>query len=198
MKTALLLSGGLDSTALAYWKRPDIALTLDYGQICAEAEVRASKQVCADLQLPHEILSVDCRELGSGDLAGSVPHALAPSSEWWPFRNQLLITLAAMRAVTMSVSELLVASVQSDGSHADGREEFFDAIDRVLQLQEGGLRVSAPAIRMTSSELIRASGIPGSILCWAHSCHTSSFSCGNCRGCFKHDAVMKEIGLDPY
>ena len=40
MNTALLLSGGMDSIALAYWKRPDIALTIDYGQAAADAEER--------------------------------------------------------------------------------------------------------------------------------------------------------------
>ena len=34
---ALLLSGGMDSIALAFWKRPEIAITIDYGQRAAEA-----------------------------------------------------------------------------------------------------------------------------------------------------------------
>ena len=42
MKTALLLSGGMDSIAIAWWKRPDIALTLDYGQQAANAEIKAA------------------------------------------------------------------------------------------------------------------------------------------------------------
>lgn len=49
MKTALLLSGGMDSLAIAWWKRPDIAITLDYGQEAADAEKRASAAVCAQL-----------------------------------------------------------------------------------------------------------------------------------------------------
>lgn len=43
-KTAILLSGGMDSIALAYWKRPEIAITIDYGQKPAAAEVVASKR----------------------------------------------------------------------------------------------------------------------------------------------------------
>ncbi len=31
-KTAILLSGGMDSIALAYWKRPELAITINYGQ----------------------------------------------------------------------------------------------------------------------------------------------------------------------
>ena len=30
MSAALLLSGGMDSIALAYWRKPSIAITIDY------------------------------------------------------------------------------------------------------------------------------------------------------------------------
>ena len=36
MKTALLLSGGMHSVAIAWWRRPNIAITIDYGQLPAE------------------------------------------------------------------------------------------------------------------------------------------------------------------
>lgn len=49
MKTALLLSGGMDSISIAWWKRPDIAITLDYGQRAAEAEIKAASATCSDL-----------------------------------------------------------------------------------------------------------------------------------------------------
>ena len=31
MTTGLLLSGGIDSSALAFWKRPQVCFTVDYG-----------------------------------------------------------------------------------------------------------------------------------------------------------------------
>lgn len=45
MTTALLLSGGMDSVSIAWWLRPDVALTIDYGQKPAEAEIDAAGQV---------------------------------------------------------------------------------------------------------------------------------------------------------
>jgi 7-cyano-7-deazaguanine synthase len=72
MKTALLLSGGMDSVAIAWWKRPDIAITLDYGQKAAEAEIGAAKTICQSLDIEqHHIVRVDCSTLGSGDMAGT-------------------------------------------------------------------------------------------------------------------------------
>ena len=193
MKTGLLLSGGMDSIAIAYWKRPDVAFTIDYGQLSARGEICASESVCESLEIPHQVITVDCSSLGSGDLAGKTPTTLAPVSEWWPFRNQLLLTLAGMQAVALSVSTLLFGSVKTDGAHADGRQEFFEKLDHVFSLQEGSLRINAPAIHLTTIELIKTSGVPLSLLGWAHSCHVFDFACGDCRGCFKYLDVMKEL-----
>jgi 7-cyano-7-deazaguanine synthase len=66
MSAALLLSGGTDSVALAYWKRPTIAYTVDYGQLPAVGEIRAAAAVCDALGIRHRVLRVNCGELGSG------------------------------------------------------------------------------------------------------------------------------------
>jgi 7-cyano-7-deazaguanine synthase len=198
MSVGILLSGGMDSTALAYWKRPDVALTINYGQVCAEAEIQAASQICKELTIEHEIISVDCSSLGSGDLSGLPPDPIAPVPEWWPFRNQLLLTLASMRAIKLGVDTLLFGSVKSDFIHIDGRKEFFEKINDITSLQEGSIHIEAPAVELSSAELIKLSGIERPILAWAHSCHVSNFACGSCRGCYKHQAVMAELGYGAY
>ena len=190
---ALLLSGGMDSIAVAFWQRPEIAITIDYGQRAAEAEIAAASQVAKEIGMQHEIISIDCRAIGSGDMAGNDALGVAPVPEWWPFRNQLLVTFAAARGIVLGVAEVMTGSVSSDGTHADGRPEFYDAMDRVTAVQEGGIRISAPALTMTTAELVRHSGVPREILAWAHSCHTGNLACGQCRGCVKHYQVTKEI-----
>ena len=195
---AVLLSGGVDSIALTFWRRPEYAITIDYGQRAAATELAVAAEVARSLGVRHEILRVDCSTLGSGDMAGTAASAHAPVPEWWPFRNQLLLTLAGMRAVAIGVDELMVGSVVSDGSHADGRPEFYAAMDAVMAMQEGAVRVSAPALAMTTVELVRASGAPRDLIAWAHSCHTGPLACGACRGCVKHYEVMKELYGEPY
>lgn len=190
---AILLSGGMDSIALAFWKRPEIAITIDYGQKAAVAELAASAQVCQELGIKHDILTIDCRSIGSGDMAGTKPLDAAPVPEWWPFRNQLLVTFASARGISLGVTEVMTGSVASDGSHADGRPEFYDRLDRLTSFQEGGVRVTAPAIEMSTIELVRIAKVPRNILAWSHSCHTGSLACGGCRGCLKHYAVTKEL-----
>lgn len=198
MRTALLLSGGMDSIAVAHWRRPEIAVTIDYGQRPAAGEIRASQAVAEVLGIEHYIIRADLSAIGSGDMAGSNALDLAPVSEWWPFRNQMLVTLAAMRCVALGTRRLLIGTLRTDDRHADGRSEFVTSLNALLLQQEGEMTLEAPAIGLTAVELIRKSGAPMEVLAWAHSCHVSEFACGLCRGCRKHYETLRDLGETPY
>ncbi len=189
----LLLSGGMDSIALAFARRPRWALTVDYGHVSATGEIRAAEAVSATLAIRHAVVRVDCRALGSGALAGTAPSALAPVPEWWPFRNQLLVTVAAMHAIGIGAQRLILGTVASDRAHADGRDDFVRVLHALLQLQEGALSLEAPSLALSTVELIRSVNVPRELLAWAHSCHTGSFACGTCRGCQKHLNVTEAL-----
>lgn len=198
MTTAVLLSGGVDSIALAYWRRPDFAITIDYGQLAATTEVAAAAQVAQELGIVHHVVDIDCSPIGSGDMIGRSPDRVAPVNEWWPYRNQLLVTLAAARGLALGIDRILVGAVATDSAHADGSAAFFDALDALMRLQEGGVAIEAPALALTTAELVRTSGVPREVLAWAHSCHTGPLACGGCRGCTKHFEVMNELYGDAY
>ena len=197
-KRALLLSGGMDSTALAWALRPDLAITIDYGQLAAEGEIRAAASVCQTLRIQQRVVRVDCGCLGSGDMAGTNSMAFAPVSEWWPFRNQLIITLGAAAAIQAGMTCLAIGAVATDASHVDGRHEFFEAMNRLLQMQEGGMELETPAVEDTTVSLCRRASVPFEILAWSHSCHVAEFACGRCRGCCKHRESMRELGYGEY
>ena len=189
----LLLSGGIDSTALAYWLRPVATLHVDYGQMSSGAEQRAAATIGRLIDSTHRSVTIDTHSFGSGDLAGRPALSVAPVSEWWPYRNQLLLTVAAMAALTKGIPRVWIGIVASDSRHADGRPDFISAVNSLLSCQEGEVTVVAPAMGMTSAELVRVSGIPRSALAWAHSCHTADFACGVCRGCLKHREVTRDL-----
>lgn len=193
MSTLLLLSGGIDSSSIAAWLHPDAAVVIDYGQISAKGEIRAARAVADSLKLPLDVLIADCSAIGSGLLSGRDSSDIAPSKEWWPFRNQLLITLAGAWATNRGIRNLLVGSVKTDSFHVDGTENFYRHIDNLLSIQEGGLRVKAPAINMTTVELVISSKITEDIIGWTHSCHQSEWACGICPGCLKHTQVVNEL-----
>jgi 7-cyano-7-deazaguanine synthase len=192
--TVLLLSGGLDSSALAAWIRPDVCLFIDYGQAAATAEREASRRVTQQLALLWAELVVDCRGVGTGLLAQRPQATAAPTAEWWPFRNQLLATLGCAWAVAGEFSDIAFGVVRGDGvRHIDGSGQFFSALDALTTMQEGRVRVRTPAIQLSTEELISMSRIPRSTLGLTFSCHASSAGCGACPGCAKRTAVFDAL-----
>lgn len=191
MTAALLLSGGMDSTAIAYWRQPGCAITINYGQRPAEGEIRAAGAVCKALDIEHLVIHADISSLGSGDLVGLPQVSNAPATEWWPYRNQFLLTVAAMKCLSLDIPELMIGALKTDGFHADGTAEFVRRMNDLFSLQEGELKVIAPAIDLTAAELVQESQAPHSLMAWSHSCHAAAYACGYCRGCRKHYETMQ-------
>lgn len=189
----LLFSGGVESTCLAFQLRPDFLLTIDYGQKSAKGEIEASSFIADKLKLHHEILNVNISALGVGDLAGRAPIRDGIATEFWPFRNQFLITLAAMYCAPKKVSTLYIGTISTDHLHEDGNPEFISKINNLLRQQAPELEVIAPAIKMNSLELVRASGIPKDLLGWTFSCYRSAVACGQCRGCLKTVELKNQL-----
>jgi 7-cyano-7-deazaguanine synthase len=185
----LLFSGGIESTCLAYMLQPAVCLTIDYGQVVANGEIRAARDIANYFGLTHSILEVDLSQLGSGQMAGKAAIVDARIPEFWPFRNQLLITLAAMKFVNNLNVQIVIGSVKNDSSHKDGTSEFVERMKVILSMQEGGVDLGAPAIHLDSFELIRASRIPVDVLDMTFSCFQSEFPCGQCRGCMKNESL---------
>lgn len=194
-KRLLLLSGGLDSVALAAWTRPSACLTINYGQKAANAEIQSSAIICNRLGLKHVTLVVPLDDLGTGTMSRDGNQGVHNSSEFWAFRNQFLVTIAAMYAFKFQYDEVNIGTVLSDKArHKDGTGEFIFMLNNLIQMQEGEIVVKAPAQKITSAELIIRSKIPSSTLAWAHSCHISNIACGRCNGCIKHSEILSELG----
>lgn len=195
MKVGLLLSGGVESTALAYWKRPNVAYTIDYGQTSAAAEVEAARWVSKRIKCRHEVIKVDASKLGTGPLARRKASPLSAHEEWWPFRNQLLLTLAGMRAVQEGIGAIMIGTTRLDNRHADGRPEFVVSMNRLMARQEGCLQVIAPAWKLTPDQLLTRAKLPAGILLNTFSCHHGAVHCGHCPGCHKRLTILSQRGL---
>ena len=173
------------STCIAYRERPDICLTIDYGQIAAPGELTASRLIAKALKLDHEVIKTNVREFGLGLLAGQ-RIAATKHPEFWPFRNQLLITLAAMRLYKTAEVHLIIGSVRSDRKHADGRANFLKSMRKILGIQKIDLVLEYPASRLSTESLILDTKIPTEILGYTFSCHSGPLACGRCPGCVKN------------
>ena len=193
-KKALLLSGGMDSSSIAYVVRPQYAININYGQRAAVAERTAARAVCSTLNIELVEVDIDCSVLGSGDLNGTDALTIGSESDWWPYRNQLILTLAAAKAVGIGCDELLIGTVASDGHHKDGTVEFVRLMNELLIFQEGSLKLSAPAITCDAVSYIEQNEVPLEILALTHSCHKANLPCCQCRGCYKHQNSMEDLG----
>ena len=186
------MSGGLDSAALAWMCRPDLCVTVDYGQRAAEGELIASAALCSQIGLKHLVLAVDHSSVGSGNMSNKPPVKVAQAPEFWPYRNQCLITLAAMALASSGLRELMIGIVATD-IHADGSAEFVETMDRLLRLQEGSVRLLAPAKELSGVDLLRRSEFPLELIGLTFSCHTHRYACGQCGGCTKHRETVDEV-----
>jgi 7-cyano-7-deazaguanine synthase len=192
----LLFSGGVESTCLAYQMRPDLLVTINYGQKPADGEISAAKHIAAELNLKHECIEAPMRELGRGEMAGVSRQEGKFFPEWWPYRNQLLVTLAAMRFERDDLKEVIIGTIKSDSVHSDGTHEFVANLNALMMCQEPKIYLRAPAINLTTTELVVRSEIPIDLLRWTFSCHRSSIACGVCRGCNKTIKLFQEFPID--
>jgi 7-cyano-7-deazaguanine synthase len=196
LKRAVLLSGGIDSICLTYGMRPDIAYTIDYGQIAASREKYVSQVICKILNIKHEVINIDCKELGSGSMVNKANNINSPSEEWWPYRNQLLVTICLMKAINDNVNEIHLASVKSDLFHKDGTKEFYKLINDLTVFQEGNIKIICSTLEYYSHELATSYNVPTELILLAHSCHISNIACGTCSGCLKQIRVKQELNIE--
>lgn len=190
----LLLSGGLDSSAIAAVERPERLLFIDYGQRPAEAERTAARAVATFLSIPLDEITIDLGDLGSGLLTGTEPEPDAPTPEWFPYRNQFLVTAAAAHAVKHGLQVVLLGVVGGDGArHRDGSPSFVSSLSELLRMQERHVGLSAPHVRTDPLVLLRASNLPAELLATTHSCLTANVPCGVCPGCTRRAELLDHL-----
>jgi 7-cyano-7-deazaguanine synthase len=186
---ALLFSGGLDSTCIAKLEQPDVLITIDYGQKQAAGEIAAAKRIAKALAIRHRVVVARPEGCGQGLMAGKRPSQRFPP-EWWPFRNQYLLTVGAMLLESTDSSKLLIGTVVTDAKLSDGSPSFIDSFNELLRTQRSSVTVKAPAIKLTSQQLYRKADLDRAISGWVFSCHVDSKACGVCRGCQKSSELV--------
>ncbi len=162
-----------------------MAITVDYGQPPALAEQQAAKAIAELIPMKHEVVT-----LSPYVRAGETRSHREAMSVWWPFRNQLLLTLAAIRTAERGISEIYIGLVKGD-IYKDCTHQFIEAMNRVFALQERRVKIIAPARNMTTIELLKRSKIPYAYLGITISCHVSDIPCGQCAGCLKSSKAKR-------
>lgn len=193
-KVMVVLSGGQDSTYVLFWAKSVFgevhAVSFDYGQR-HKAELMAARRIAFLAEVEHEVV-----ELGAGILQGRSP--LTNPAEgleqyenhdtmekvigerieltFVPFRNPLLLTVAANRAIIKGIDTLATGVCQDDGAnYPDCTEEFVDAMSDMLTTALGTVvTITAPLLHVPKQEAIaRAAAIRGryEALAWTHTAY---------------------------
>jgi 7-cyano-7-deazaguanine synthase len=216
-ETAVLLSGGLDSTTALAWalaKRRSVhALTFDYGQR-HRVEIKMAHWTARRSGVPLTVLKVDLARIGGSALTDSaipVPSvkrfahsASGPPSTYVPFRNGIFLALAAAWAEANGAHEIVTGfNIIDSPDYPDTRPEFVRSMERAVNQGTraacGGprIRITAPFIRKTKAEIIRIGLRLGADYAHSVSCYRGGEApCGTCSACRLRARAFRETGLE--
>jgi 7-cyano-7-deazaguanine synthase len=211
-----LMSGGMDSTTLAYLARNQgyriIGLHVNYGQRTENKELRCARKI-AELVGTAGFIEISLDYLARFGGSSLTDHTLAveefdPAREgipntYVPFRNANLLSIATSLAEAKEASAIFIgAQAQDYSGYPDCRGEFMEAFQRVITLgtREGSdIRLIAPFLDLKKADILRIGITLGVPYQETWSCYRDSdTACGRCGSCHYRAAAFAEVGLpDP-
>ena len=202
-KGVILVSGGLDSTTLMYlFVKQDVdfvPLFINYGQHCAEHELDTLKMVIPE-QYADKIEIIDV----SSVYKYSQSRFIRPANLWKekvsaddlyiPYRNVLLLTIAASFAQTLGIDKVYAAFINSNhAKEIDCSSEFFNKLEGLLS-EYGSVKIEMPFRDMTKYEVAKLGIELKAPIGRTFSCQASpDIPCGACPNCVDRLEALKRI-----
>ena len=203
MKALLIYSGGLDSTTLLYEYRDCIALAVsfDYGSKHNAREIAYAKLHCNRLGIKHMILPLDfIGKYFRSDLligGGEIPEGSYDDgnmrSTVVPFRNGIMLAVAAGLAESYGLDTLLIANHSGDHAiYPDCRPEFIAAFDQAVRAGTyEGIRVVSPYCDITKRDIALRGHALGIDYAETWSCYKGGERhCGKCGTCTERKEAL--------
>lgn len=218
-KAVVLLSGGIDSAttlAVALMEGFEIyALSLDYGQRHAR-ELEAARTVADKLGArEHLVIQLDLRRIGGSALTDDIPVPKGRSGDeigagipvtYVPARNTIFLSFALAWAEVVGAGEIFIGANTHDYSgYPDCRPEFLEAFEKMANLAsrcglEGkGVKIRAPLIEFSKSEIIKLGHDLGVDFSLTHSCYDPTdegLACGECDSCIIRKKGFARAGIE--
>jgi len=212
MKAVCLLSGGMDSSTLAYLAKSEgydiCALHLNYGQRTQTKELTCAKKI-ASLLDAKEFIEVDVgffSTFGASSLTDTQitveefdPARAHVPNTYVPFRNANLLSIATSCAEAKGADAIYIGVQSLDYSgYPDCRPQFIEAFQKVIDLgtkDTTKITLKTPFIRMTKTDILRVGmklGVP-----YEHtwSCYRNEGkACGTCGSCHFRQEAFAAIG----
>lgn len=205
----IVLSGGMDSVTLLYDMKERIALAVsfDYGSNHNTRELSFAALHCERLGIRHIVIKLGFMQdyFKSSLLEGSdaIPEGLYEDdnmrSTVVPFRNGIMLSIAAGLAESNGLKYLLIAN--HGGDHAiypDCRPEFIKAMSAATHAGTyPGVEVLAPYTNITKGEIALRGKSLGIDYAETWSCYKGGdHHCGKCGTCIERLEALAYAGID--
>ncbi|MDX2050345.1 MAG: 7-cyano-7-deazaguanine synthase QueC [Rickettsiaceae bacterium] len=218
-KAVVLVSGGLDSiTVLALAKSQGFELyplSFFYAQ-SHKLELEKARASLESMGINnHKIMHVDIASFGNSALTD--PKIKIPKYDsvndikpgvpitYVPARNTIFLSFALAYAEILGAEDIFIgAHILDSGNYPDCKKEFLESFELAANIAIGGdnsnkkIRINAPLIEMTKSEIISLGHSLGVDFSNTISCYDPSEegeSCGKCLACTLRLDGFKKAGL---
>lgn len=198
MKVVVLVSGGMDSVTALYEAHRDhevvAGLSFDYGSKHNHRELPFAAHHCEKLGIPHEVVTLGfMNELFRSDLlksGGEIPEGHYEASNMKqtvvPFRNGIMLSIAAGFAESIGAEGLVIAAHSGDHAiYSDCREEFMAPMAKAIaEGTDVDLEVLRPFIDMRKEDIASVGEKLGIDYGETWSCYKGGeIHCGKCGTC---------------
>jgi len=213
LRVVVLCSGGMDSVTALHWARREhevlAAVSFDYGSKHNAREIPCAAEQARRLGVPHQVIPLEfMNRLFTSTLlqsGGAVPEGHYEDATMRqtvvPFRNAILLSVAAGFAESRGAGALVIAAHTGDHAvYPDCREEFMRAMAEAMrQGTYAGLALLRPFIALTKAQIAREGARLGVDFACTWSCYAGgAVHCGKCGTCVERREAFLLAGLpDP-
>ncbi len=198
MKVVVLLSGGMDSVCALYPARAEhavaLALSLAYGSKHNACEIPFARWHAEEIGVEHEVIDLGfINEHFSSDLlqsGGDIPEGhyeeASMKSTVVPFRNGIMLAVAAGVAESRGVKGLVIAAHSGDHAiYPDCREDFMSPMAQAIDAGTyANVRLLRPFIDMRKEDIVNRGNVLGVDFSQTWSCYKGGeIHCGVCGTC---------------
>lgn len=200
----LLVSGGLDSTTVAYSLDSEgvdvFPVFFDYGQHCVEMEWnRVNEVLPARMRRPERF---DISDIFRGSSSRLIKEAdlwhdrVTDADLYVPYRTLLFFAAAAARAQTMGVLDVYTGFINSNhAKEIDCTAEFMNKLDGLIE-NIGPVRFTSPFRYSSKTEVAQTAVRLGVPIGRTYSCQAASeFPCGACPNCVERLRALEDADL---
>lgn len=206
--SVIIVSGGMDSITLLYDRKDEIALgiSFDYGSKHNAKEIPFAKMHCERLGIKHITIELAFMQQyfessllkGGADIPEGHYAEENMKSTVVPFRNGIMLSIAAGIAESHQLKKVLIANHFGDHSiYPDCREEFITAMNAATKAGTYvDVEVVGPYTSISKGDIARRGKLLGLDYAETWSCYKGGdVHCGKCGTCVERMEALREAGI---